>query len=734
MASREAGFLVRAMMILLACVLPATIALSASIYVSTAGNDVSGSGTYGNPYRTVQKGVDMANEGDTVNVLSGSYGEYVAVSKAVFIFGTDSPTLSGFTFKTAPVIARGFKVLSVGVEWPARIQDAVNAISSGGTVDLGPGTYTENVVIDRIMNLIGSTPTKPTIDGGGTGNCITLASPYVRCKQMYLTNGVNAIGGTTTNSQLRFLIMYGNSGSGISLTNSDYNLLHANTIYNHTNGASAGIELIGCRGNTIAGNEIYSNTYNISISGSMYRSSSENLVEGNRLLDPGMWSVEVSSGAAETQVNYNVFNTATTGNKFVNNSSTAGQTLDAQRNWFGGQNSPGGAANPGDFSGSVDSSEWLSSSTPASMMVGPRLHSMSIDEAIYAPVLCYVPPGQYVRRVQATFSWNPDVAKIEDDVYYPGYFFGRQLSPGQTETRSFAPVEPTNYLNISDEVIGGSTGAGPSDEVPYVGTIFLMRYKTVAAGYDSLKLSGVHIQDNNLADITPMETFTPGVLAVDIASLPKLIADVKVFMEGPFNGSTMDMNLGHNSLLPMAQPYNTAPWNYSGSETVGAIPEGAVDWVLVELRTDTTASSAFATRAGWLMNTGVIEELLGGRPLIFPVGDPGNYYIVVRHRNHLAIMSSTPVALDENSARYDFTTGVSKYYGGDAKNLASGIYGMYGGDADGSGDVAAEDRTVTWNERNLVGYLQADVDLSSDVGATDRALTWNNRNKSSRVP
>lgn len=51
-------------------------------YVALTGSDSTGTGTYANPFRTVQKGVDVATDpGDTVVVMDGNYWEEVA-SKA----------------------------------------------------------------------------------------------------------------------------------------------------------------------------------------------------------------------------------------------------------------------------------------------------------------------------------------------------------------------------------------------------------------------------------------------------------------------------------------------------------------------------------------------------------------------------------------------------------------------------------------------------------------------------
>lgn len=62
------------------CVLPililflvAEFAVAANIFVSTHGSDSTGVGTLAQPYSTIQKGVDISQDGDTVYVASGTY-------------------------------------------------------------------------------------------------------------------------------------------------------------------------------------------------------------------------------------------------------------------------------------------------------------------------------------------------------------------------------------------------------------------------------------------------------------------------------------------------------------------------------------------------------------------------------------------------------------------------------------------------------------------------------------
>ena len=63
---------------------------------------------------------------------------------------------------------------------------------------------------------------------------------------------------------------------------------------------------------------------------------------------------------------------------------------------------------------------------------------------------------------------------------------------------------------------------------------------------------------------------------------------LKAFMEGPFNGATMNTTL--NGILPLSHPFNPAlpyfgnpspDWYYTGAGAVGAIPNvNIVDWTL----------------------------------------------------------------------------------------------------------------------------------------------------------
>lgn len=224
--------------------------------------------------------------------------------------------------------------------------------------------------------------------------------------------------------------------------------------------------------------------------------------------------------------------------------------------------------------------------------------------------------------------------------------------------------------------------------------------------------------------------------------------NIKIFLEGSYDAGTMTTTLNASGYLPETQPFTSAPWNYNGSERVYSLDDNSngiadffenhpdiVDWILVELRTGTAASTSVAKRAAFITSNGTIVGLDGTSPLRFGV-EPGNYYVVIHHRNHLSVMSSSTVSLSVTSlASYDFTTGSGQFYGSNgAADLGGGIWGMIAGDADASGTIDANDRNSTWNDRNISGYNVSDVDLNGIVDAADRNFTWNNRNKSTQVP
>ena len=216
-------------------------------------------------------------------------------------------------------------------------------------------------------------------------------------------------------------------------------------------------------------------------------------------------------------------------------------------------------------------------------------------------------------------------------------------------------------------------------------------------------------------------------------------ANVKVYLEGSYAGSgTMTTSLNSLGLIPFHHPYNDTLgiWNYTGSERVYNMPADIVDWVLVELRTGTAANTTVGRRAALLKSDGTIVDLDGISQVKFKGIVPGSYYIVIRHRNHLPIMSANSVSLDStNSILYDFSVAQTQAYGTEPmKDLGGGVFGMYSGDINNSGIITAADKSVV-NSMNLsTGYYNADTNFSGIVTAADKTNINSNNLKQEFVP
>ena len=253
----------------------------------------------------------------------------------------------------------------------------------------------------------------------------------------------------------------------------------------------------------------------------------------------------------------------------------------------------------------------------------------------------------------------------------------------------------------------------------------------------------VAIYNRALTSVEVLTHYNNGLLVPGIGYEERAIyADIKIFLEGPYNAVTDSMNATLNlaGYLPETQPFNTSPWNYTGNETVtDAFLQNSsqiVDWVLVELRTGTAAADTVDKRAGFLLRDGSVVDIDGGSKLAFDDIGAGNYYIVVRHRNHLAVMSANPVTLSSSSEQYNFTTGSDKFFGttAGAKEIDTDVWGMIAGDINQSTIVTFADVPPIVNSNNSSGYYIEDTNMSGIVTFADVPLIVINNNSSSQVP
>lgn len=198
---------------------------------------------------------------------------------------------------------------------------------------------------------------------------------------------------------------------------------------------------------------------------------------------------------------------------------------------------------------------------------------------------------------------------------------------------------------------------------------------------------------------------------------------INAFLQGTYNATTGTMNTQLANLLPLTQPFNQAPWNYNGTETIGnnIALNNVVDWVLLEARTTPNAPAA-AQKAALLAQDGTIIGTDGSIGVNFSGLTAFNtpYYIIVRPRNHLAVMSQNAITLP-NSIALDFSN-INNIRGlNQAVLLIDGKYALFAGDGDGNGIINVFDFNLF---RSQIGtspnqYLKGDYTLNGSVTIDD---------------
>jgi hypothetical protein len=287
-----------------------------------------------------------------------------------------------------------------------------------------------------------------------------------------------------------------------------------------------------------------------------------------------------------------------------------------------------------------------------------------------------------------------------------------------------------------DAVTQDTTGAPETDPVYY--NLYCNTYPAFTPSTSNFLVATTSTSyqhtDSRLAD--PLVHLFYVVTAVDIwgnqsavsarvGEVDYVLARTKVFLQGCFqtNNDSMTTTLKDGDYIPLSSPYSEAP------RTVTSIPSGAIDWILVQLRS-VYNGAVVSQQSFFLMADGDIAEPDGSTLQIgLPNAASGNFYLVMRHRNHLAAMSSSAQALGKNgTSLYDFSTSSIKYYGsGGATLLNENVYGLWSGDINQDGQVTTTDYTFWYNSARAgeYGFKTADLNGDGQVTTSDYTIWYN---------
>ncbi len=183
---------------------------------------------------------------------------------------------------------------------------------------------------------------------------------------------------------------------------------------------------------------------------------------------------------------------------------------------------------------------------------------------------------------------------------------------------------------------------------------------------------------------------------------------VRSALGGAFpSGPLMTDQLRTNGLLPTVEPYSALGYSFVGTSPGQSVAptlfsvtgtNAVVDWVVVELRSAVDPSTIVHSRPALLQRDGDVVGLNGSAVFIttMPIGA---YHLAVRHRNHLGVMTATPVTLTSDPSLVNFTSPSTPTYGTNAQRTINGTMVLWPGDGNGNGVVRY---TGTNNDRDLI--------------------------------
>lgn len=203
-----------------------------------------------------------------------------------------------------------------------------------------------------------------------------------------------------------------------------------------------------------------------------------------------------------------------------------------------------------------------------------------------------------------------------------------------------------------------------------------------------------------------------------------------IFLQGSYvkaDGLMQDV-LRQENLLPLIEPYTGLGYTHlsGGGESVAQTvfdisgPDAIVDWVFLELSDKSNRAQIIATRSALLQRDGDVVDVDGVSPVTFDVAND-DYFLAVRHRNHVVVKSAQLINFSSGTGVLDFTSDLSQSLGGanGIANLGDGKFGLFSGDVLGTGQVQNTDKSNLESVNGTSGYVAADVDLNGQVQNTD---------------
>ena len=186
--------------------------------------------------------------------------------------------------------------------------------------------------------------------------------------------------------------------------------------------------------------------------------------------------------------------------------------------------------------------------------------------------------------------------------------------------------------------------------------------------------------------------------------------NVDVLLQGALINSPdpalMTDNLRIKNLIPNTSPYSTLPgFSHTENEILDTdllLPtNGAavVDWVLLEIRSSIDSTVIIESQSVLVRRDGRCMDKNGNLTIEFPNLPYNDYYVAIRHRNHLGIMTALPMVFNANTKILDFKSPSMAVFGEHARaQHLTGEMTLWGGNAINNGTIIFQGNNNDVNE------------------------------------
>lgn len=167
---------------------------------------------------------------------------------------------------------------------------------------------------------------------------------------------------------------------------------------------------------------------------------------------------------------------------------------------------------------------------------------------------------------------------------------------------------------------------------------------------------------------------------------------LRAALQGPLpSGTVMTDGLRSLNLIPTTEPYSALGYVFTGSAPGATITPAQLavtgndaieDWVVVELRDPAAPAQVLYSKAALIQRDGDVMDTDGDGYLSFPVA-AGTYYVALKHRDHLGVMTSTARELGLAPVTIDLRSASTACYGLNPRAQVGGVYCLWAGDANG---------------------------------------------------